>query len=154
MAAPFQLVVDCAHPGLLTRFWAQALGYVIEPPPAGFETWNAFLRSIGVPDDELDDSPGADAADSIVDPAGVGPRIWFQVVPEGKVVKNRLHLDLPAGGGRGVPLAERRARITAKADELVAAGAVRRRPAGPGVDGLDHFAEYLNDPEGNEFCVH
>ena len=61
-----------------------------------------------MPQEELDDA--ADAADSLVDPAGAGPRIFFQIVPEAKVVKNRLHLDLEAGGGRAVPLTTRRDR--------------------------------------------
>lgn len=61
-------------------------------------SWNAFWRSIGVPDDELPTS--GDAADSIVDPDGTGPRIWFQRVPEVKTVKNRVHLDLQMSGGR------------------------------------------------------
>jgi hypothetical protein len=150
MSAKFQLVFDCADPALLTRFWAFALGYVIEPPPPGFTCWNDYWRSVGVPEDEID--PEVDGADSIVDPDGVGPRIWFQIVPEGKVVKNRLHLDVPASGGRSVPIDLRRERVAAKADELVAAGATRVRVLSTA--GQDHYGEVLQDPEGNEFCVH
>lgn len=150
MTASFQIAVDCANPLLLTRFWALALGYVIEPPPSGFASWNDYYRGLGVPDDELDDA--VDAADSIVDPTGVGPRIWFQIVPEGKVVKNRLHLDVAASGGRDVAFDVRRARITAKADELVAAGATRLRV--DSAEGVNRYAESMLDPEGNEFCIH
>ena len=89
MPVRFQLVIDCADPDLLANFWAAALGYVLEPAPAGFETWNDYWREVGVPEDEL-----FDGADCIVDPDGAGPRIWFQVVPDVKGVKNRLHLDL------------------------------------------------------------
>jgi hypothetical protein len=148
MAAKFQVTFDCADPAGLTRFWALALGYVIEEPPAGFDSWMDYWRSVGVPEDELGDGDGAD---SIVDPDGVGPRIWFQVVPEGKVVKNRLHLDVPSGGGRGVPLDLRKQRVSAKADQLVEAGATRVRVL---AETLDHYAEVLLDPEGNEFCIH
>ncbi len=52
--------------------------------------------------------------DCIVDPDGRGPRIWFQVVPEHKAVKNRLHLDIGAGGGRAVPIETRRQRVDAE----------------------------------------
>jgi hypothetical protein len=100
-----------------------------------------------LPEDEL-----VDSGDSIVDPDGVGPRIWFQVVPEGKVVKNRVHLDLDVSGGRTVPLDIRRRRVLVEADRLVKAGATRVRVLEQ--EGLDHFAVVLQDPEGNEFCLH
>jgi hypothetical protein len=61
--------------------------------------------------------------DRIIDPAGHGPRIWFQVVPEGKTVKNRLHLDIGVSGGRSVPIEVRRQRVDAEAARLAAAGA-------------------------------
>jgi Glyoxalase-like domain len=63
MAASFQLVIDCADPGPLARFWAAALGYELEPPPAGFASWDAYWRDVGVPEDEL-----GLGADCIVDP--------------------------------------------------------------------------------------
>jgi hypothetical protein len=85
---------DCADPDVLTRFWAPALGYRVEGPPAGFDDWRSYWAHIGLPEDEL-----VDSGDAIVDPDGVGPRIWFQVVPEANVVKNRVHLDLDVSGG-------------------------------------------------------
>src|ERR1035437_10460608 len=103
VAAKFQLVIDCADPEPLAQFWAAALGYVAGPPPAGFASWDEYWRDVGVPEDEL--GPGTD---SIVDPDGRSPRIWFQVVPERKAVKNRLHIDVHASGGRGLPLGGRR----------------------------------------------
>jgi catechol 2,3-dioxygenase-like lactoylglutathione lyase family enzyme len=150
MGTTLQITIDCADPSRLVRFWSTALGYRAEPPPAGFPTWNAYYRSIGVAEDELD--PDGDGSDRLVDPAGLGPRIWFQVVPEPKTVKNRLHLDLGVSGGRGVPLPTRRARVDAEVDRLVAAGATRvgRVPA----EGVDHYGVVMRDPEGNEFCVH
>jgi hypothetical protein len=78
MAVRFQLVIDCADPDLLARFWAAALGNELEAPPAGFTSWDAYWRDVGVPADELGTGP-----DCIVDPGGRGPRIWLQAVPEG-----------------------------------------------------------------------
>lgn len=147
MATKFQITVDCADPDRLTRFWADALGYVVPPPPDGFGSWDAYWRSRGVPDDEL-----GQGDDSLVDPDGHGPRMWFQQVPEGKVVKNRLHLDLDVGGGRSAPLEARRERVLGEAERLTAAGASELRV----LDGeaIDHFAVVMADPEGNEFCLH
>jgi hypothetical protein len=144
-----QVTVDCLDPPPLARFWAAALGYQVEDPPAGFGSWNEYWLSIGVPAGELD--PDEDAADSIVDPAGAGPRIWFQQVPESKSGKNRLHFDLKAGGGRDVPLALRRERVDAESARLADLGAsvLRRQTA----DGAGHYFVVMADPEGNEFCV-
>jgi Glyoxalase-like domain len=151
MSTRFQVTIDCAQPEVLTRFWASALGYRVEDPPKGFETWTDYWRSIGVPEDEL--GPG-DNADSLVDPDGVSPRIWFQVVPEGKVVKNRVHLDLDVGGGRDVPVATRRERVLAETARLEAAGATRAARVGAPEAAVDHFGMTMLDPEGNEFCLH
>jgi hypothetical protein len=146
MPVAYQLVVDCADPDLLARFWAEALHYVIEPPPAGFDTWDDFYRSIGVPDEEL-----GLGADSIADPNGEGPRIWFQVVPDTKSVKNRLHIDVHASGGRSETIEVRRQRVEAEATRLVALGATRLRANVE--EGLDHYAVAMLDPEGNEFDI-
>jgi hypothetical protein len=150
VATKMQVTIDCADPARLVRFWAVALHYEPEPPPAGHASWLAYWRAIGIPEAELD--PESEGPDSVVDPAGVGPRVWFQPVPEAKSVKNRLHLDLGVSGGRTVPLAVRKERVDAEVERLTAAGATfLRRHAEPGVD---HYAVTLADPEGNEFCVH
>jgi hypothetical protein len=82
---------------------------------------------------------------------GVRPRISFLKVPEGKVVKNRLHLDLQVGGGRAEPWDLRWSRVTEAVDELRRYGAtvVREVPLDDGRP--DHVV--MADPEGNEFCV-
>jgi catechol 2,3-dioxygenase-like lactoylglutathione lyase family enzyme len=147
MATRMQVTIDCADPGRLARFWATALGYRLEEPPDGFATWQEYWVSRGLPPEEVEDG-----YDSIVDPDGVGPRVWFQPVPEAKVVKNRVHLDLDVGGGRTAPLAERRRRVDAEADRLVAAGATRFRVQSE--EGVDHYGVVMQDPEGNEFCLH
>ena len=128
------------------------LDYVPSPPPAGFATWNDWYRSVGVPDEELDLT--GDGTDRLVDPNGAGPPIWFQPVPERKSVKNRLHLDVFVGrDDRGVkfPYEDRRRRVRAKADQLLAAGA--RELRSEVAPEYDRFCVTLADPEGNEFCL-
>ena len=141
MATQVQVVFDCADPDRMARFWATALGYKLDDPPEGFESWDAFLDSIGVPAEHRND------ASAVSDPDKVGPRIYFQRVPEPKSVKNRVHLDLNVGGGRTVPVEERKERIAAEAERLSAAGATR-------VGEMQNDEEYhvaMHDVEGNEF---
>ena len=146
MPARFQLVIDCADPDRLARSWAAALGYELEPPPAGFPTWDDYYRDLGVPEEDL-----GIGADRIFDPQGHGPRIWFQVVPETKAVKNRLHLDIHASGGRTVPIQARKQRVDAEARRLTDLGATNTGALSG--DGLDHYAVGMKDPEGNEFDI-
>jgi Glyoxalase-like domain len=146
MTAKFQLVIDCADPEPLARFWVAALGYEFESPPDGYDNWDDYWRSVGVPEDELGLGP-----DCIVDPTGKGPRIWFQVVPEKKTLKNRLHLDITVGGGRANPIETRRRLVDAEAQRLEALGATLVRAIT--ADGLDHYGVAMRDPEGNEFDI-
>jgi hypothetical protein len=146
MAVRFQLVIDCAGPEPLARFWAAALGYEFEPPPSGFATWDDYWRDVGVPEDEL-----GLGADCLVDPAGGGPRIWFQVVPEGKIIKNRLHFDVHVSGGRAVPMETRKERVDAEARRLADLGGTIVRALSE--EGLDHYGVAMKDPEGNEFDI-
>jgi hypothetical protein len=152
MSIPFQLVIDAKDPGLLAGFWAGALGYVLEPPPEGFATWDDWRRSAGLSDDYL-----GTAADSIIDPDGEGPRIWFRAEEEAKVVKNRLHIDIHVSGGRtvlegrSVPLATRRERVDAEARRLAGLGATLTVVMSE--DGVDAYAVGMKDPEGNEFDI-
>jgi Glyoxalase-like domain len=151
MPPRFQLVIDCENPELLARFWAAALDYVLEPPPEGFATWDDYRRDLGFPESELGAGP-----DSIADPRGAGPRIWFHALPDAKVVKNRLHLDVHASGGtwtgdRSVSFADRKRRVDAEARRLADLGATITGPLGSG--DLDHYAVGMKDPEGNEFDI-
>lgn len=148
MTAKFQITIDCQDPARMCEFWAAALGYVVEPPPEGFATWEAYYKSMGLPDEELGTSP-----DCLIDPTGRGPRIWFQVVDEPKpeAVKNRLHFDLHAGGGRSNSLAVRRNRVDAEASRLTSLGA--KQIDVYSVEGVDHYAVAMLDPEGNEFDI-
>jgi catechol 2,3-dioxygenase-like lactoylglutathione lyase family enzyme len=144
MARDVQFTFDCADPAGLAEFWAEALGYRVQGPPLGFETWAQALDAFGVPPERRND------ASAVVDPEGAGPRVFFQRVPEGKQVKNRVHLDVRAAPGLAGD--ERMAALEADADRLVALGATRLgrfEPAPPLAAG--HLV--MADPEGNEFCL-
>jgi hypothetical protein len=145
----WQLAIDCREPALLIPFWCEALGYVPEPPPAGFDSHRAYWLSLGHSEEDLGDADGSDA---IVDPDGARPRIFFQAVPEDKAGKNRLHVDIKlTGGPQRHDLAERRALVDAEVERLCALGASIAWVNTP--DGADFYAVTLRDPEGNEFCV-
>jgi len=139
-ATQFQVTFDCAAPERVARFWCEVLGYVV-PLPEGFAAWEDFDRSLP-PDDR-----GSWCA--CVDPGGTGPRLFFQRVPEGKVVKNRLHLDVRVG--TGLEGEERLAVLEAECARLVALGAARVRllPA----DDENESCLVMQDLEGNEFCL-
>lgn len=149
MTSSIGVTIDCADPQRLVRFWCPALGYVPKPPPDGHGSWLDYWRSIGIPEDDL--VGATDEPEVIVDPEGRRPRIWFQLVPEPKQVKNRVHLDLDVTQGRTPPLSERRRIVEAEADRLVGLGAARLRTMAP--EGADYYAIVLADPEGNEFCI-
>jgi hypothetical protein len=146
MPVRFQITIDARDSVRLADFWANALGYVPEPPPEGFATWNDHYRSLGVPEEDL-----FDGSDSIVDPSGAGPRIWFHVVPEPKTSKNRLHFDLGVGGGRKVPLEVRKERVEAEAARLEGFGATRLETVSE--EEVGRYAVAMMDPEGNEFDI-
>ena len=126
MAVLRDVGVDCEHPAALARFWAAALdGYQVA---AYDQEAMADLAAQGITDPEQDPSV-------LVEPtAGSGLRLFFNRVPEPKVTKNRLHLDVTAED----PAAERDRLIT------LGARALRRDSDGWVV---------MADPEGNEFCV-
>ncbi len=137
-----QVTFDCADPRGLSLFWNEVLGYELPAPPPGFESWDAFAASL--PPEQRN------AASASQDPDGAGPRLFFQQVPEGKQVKNRVHLDVRAAPG--LQGEERMAALEAEAERLVALGAARlerHEPAPPMSGG--HLV--MADPEGNEFCL-
>ncbi|MDZ5662504.1 VOC family protein [Nocardioides sp. S-58] len=152
MSRTIQVTFDAHDPEALSRFWADAMGYAIPPPPGReleegqdpFEAWHDFLRGNGVPESEWN------AASAAEDPDGDGPRLFFQRVPEGKTAKNRVHLDVRAAPG--LQGEERMAALEAECERLVALGAARverHEPAPPMSAG--HIV--MTDPEGNEFCL-
>jgi catechol 2,3-dioxygenase-like lactoylglutathione lyase family enzyme len=150
MAMAMQLTIDCSDPQRMVAFWAEALGYVPEPPPSGHATWRAYWAVLGVPEEELPAGAG-DVPESIIDPAERGPRVWFQQVPEPKVAKNRWHFDLKVGGGHDVPLDVRKQRVNAMVERLVEAGATVLQIKDEPNSG--HYAAAMQDPEGNEFDI-
>ncbi|MER7792753.1 VOC family protein [Streptomyces sp. NPDC097640] len=152
MSRHIQVTFDAHDPRALSSFWRDVLGYV-HPGPPGVDlpdgadplaAWDDFLAGIGVPEEQRN------TKSAIEDPDGRGPRLFFQQVPEGKVAKNRVHLDVRAAPGlRGE---ERMAALEAECDLLVSLGATRVRrdePAPPLSAGFIVMA----DPEGNEFCL-
>lgn len=143
MAVTVQITFDCADPGELADFWCEALGYRLDPPPAGFASWPEALTAWGVPESEWNSYSGCS------DPEGVGPRLFFQRVPEEKTAKNRVHLDLRAAVGAGPD--ERMDVLKARANELVDLGATILRVSEP--DQLSAGFVVMLDPEGNEFCL-
>lgn len=137
-----QVVFDAAEPEKLGAFWALALGYVTDSIPPQFASLEEFLRAMGVPEEKFGDQW------ALVDPAGEGPRLFFQRVPEGKVAKNRVHLDVRVAGPE----------VTGDSrDQLIEAHVARLVKAGASVAGRQDEplgrSRVLRDPEGNEFCV-
>ncbi len=138
-----QVTFDCADPAALAAFWCEVLGYAVESPPDGFDTWPDFLRSVGVPESQWNSRSAARPVE------GDGPRLFFQQVPEGKSAKNRVHLDVRAAPGTKGQ--ERLAALDAEAERLVALGAsvvLRQEP-----NAMDEACIWMHDPEGNDFCL-
>ncbi len=143
MAFRIQVVFDCRDPDTLARFYAEALHYKLQDPPGGYQTWNAFLKAQGVPEEDWD------SASAIVDPEGKGPRVYFQLMDTPKPDKNRLHLDINASGGLKVPLHERKGQVDREVERLLKLGARKDHELEDGYE----YCVVMNDPEGNEFCV-
>jgi hypothetical protein len=140
MATRIQVVFAARDPERLATFWRAALNYGPEPPPPGYETWEAFAEANGI-----DLEAGTDI-DSAIDPDGVGPRLLFErdtPHPSGAV-----HLDVNAAAG-GKSVAERKEVDNGEVARLVAAGATKTKV----VDREDHYWVEMEDPEGNWFCV-
>lgn len=143
MSKSFQVTFDAADPTVLAAFWARALGYVLEPPPKGFSSWDDFADEQGIPPENRNDLA------AVIDPMGQGPRLLFQKVPEEKTAKNRVHLDVNAGGGPTNEPGERHQRVEEHVADLVKAGATKLET----FDRRGEFWIVMRDPEGNEFCV-
>jgi hypothetical protein len=142
MGRDIQIVIDANdHPVMLAEFWADALGYELQPPPPGYDTWEAFARANTIPKDRY--------AAALIDPDHHGPRIFFPTVPERKQVKSRVHLDVFVGGDGEVPEAERRQRIADVVARLVELGGTRLADRAEN----GSYWTVMHDPEGNEFCV-
>jgi hypothetical protein len=144
MAFDFQVTLDCREPHVLAEWWADALGWNVEPQDP------AFIREmVDKGFASLDDTVTYKGAlvwkegAAIVKPgdAASGPprRFLFQAVPEPKITKNRMHLDLRVGAAN---MAAEVARLSAMGGVVLHTG-----QQGP------HTWTTMADPEGNEFCV-
>jgi hypothetical protein len=130
MARILDVVVDAGHPASVARFWAAALdGYQVAPYD---DAELVRLRGLGIDDPE--DDPVV-----LVEPAPGGPaepgspRLWFQLVPEPRTGKNRVHVDLacPDADAEAARLEKLGARVLARRAKWIT----------------------MADPEDNEFCL-
>jgi hypothetical protein len=140
MAFDIQVVVDSTTPHELADWWAEALGWQVEPQDEAFIT--RMVQAGAATEADTMRHRGAlvwQLGAAITSPEPGRPRVLFQRVPEAKSGKNRLHLDVHVGPER------REAEIA----RLLALGAreLWRESQGP-----MQWAT-LADPEGNEFCV-
>jgi hypothetical protein len=139
MATVVQVTFDCADPHRMARFWASALRYEKED----HTTFVGELLEAGTlaAQNTVEADGGRQFADvsACRDPEGKGPRLLFQRVPEGKSVKNRVHLDLHVGPDR----------YEAEAKRLEELGARRLWYS----DDRGASCWTMSDIEGNEFCV-
>ena len=138
MIGNIQIAIDAHDPHALNEFWAETVGYEPEDHDAMI---GQLIEAGHLSDDEWTTRNGrrvfATAA-ACVDPEGKGPRLLFQTVPEGKTIKNRVHLDLHMGE---------------RLDEVVASALARgATKLWDGQQGPETWVT-LADPEGNEFCV-
>ncbi|NUT95044.1 MAG: VOC family protein [Saccharothrix sp.] len=152
MSRHIQVTFDAHDPRALSTFWREALDYVHPAPPGvtlpegadPLAAWDTFLAQVGVPEDQRN------TRSAIEDPTGEGPRLFFQQVPEDKVTKNRVHLDIRAAPG--LQGDERMAALEAECTRLISLGAKRLRRHEPNPP-LDGGFIVMQDPEGNEFCL-
>ena len=142
MAYMLQVTVDSGDPHALADWWAVALEWDVQQPDEQFirrmiSEGHASQADTTTRRDKLVWKDGA----AIIHPGGTGtaPRVYFQRVPEGKVAKNRTHLDIRIEGDEVADVVER----------LKAAGATFLHEGRQG----PHKWVTLADPEGNEFCV-
>ncbi|MGQ0838031.1 VOC family protein [Actinokineospora sp.] len=142
MAYVFQVTIDSAQPHVLADWWADALGWAVEPSDEAFI--GEMLAQGHATEDDTTTHNGTlvwKEGAAIVHPGGTdrAPRVLFQLVPEPKSVKNRVHLDIRIGSDG----------VDAVVERLVASGATFRHNGRQG----PHTWVTLDDPEGNELCI-
>lgn len=143
MSHHIQIVVACEDPARMARFWAGALDYVLQPPPEGFDTWDEFADSVGIPEERRND------INAVVDPDGDGPRVLFERWDGGEPTK-RVHIDVNSIGNRELPEDSLEERFAAERARLESLGARFHRMAS-GMAGETWMEMF--DVEGNWFCV-
>jgi hypothetical protein len=140
MAYEFQVTIDSTAPHPLADWWADALGWEREPTDEAFirrmvEQGHAAESDTMLHDGELVWVAGG----AIRHPTGAAPRVLFQLVPEPKTGKNRVHLDVRVG-------AEQRDAEVARLTER-GATVLHHGRQGP------YTWVTMADPEGNELCL-
>ncbi len=135
-----QVTFDAADPHALAAFWAQVLGSEVEEHG---EFVDRLVADGRMPAEGRIVVNGHSAFRDVAacrDPSGTEPRMFFQRVPEGKVAKNRVHLDIHVEPDRK---ADEVARLTRLGAELITTN-----------DDQGPLTYVMRDPEGNEFCLH
>ncbi len=144
MAYDFQVVIDCAKPHDLADWWAAALGWDVEPQDPNFID-EMISKGLATEDDTVEHRGSKVWKDGAAirppkQPEGTAPRrILFQLVPEPKTVKNRVHLDIWVGPDN----------VEAEQSRLESTGATFLHTGRQG----PHSWVTMADPEGNEFCI-
>jgi hypothetical protein len=144
MAYDFQVAVDCAEPHALADWWADALGWEVEKQDASFIR-KMIAEGYATEADAITHHGNLVWKDGAAIRHPDGPargsrrRIYFQQVPEGKVAKNRWHLDVQVGPEN----------VAEEKDRLIASGATYLYDGQQG----PHTWVTVADPEGNEFCI-
>ena len=140
MATKVQITFDAQDAYALASWWAALLGYEMEDVS---DIVSNLLEQGTVTEEEVTRIDGRLFFAGVAtarDPEGIAPRLFVQDVPEAKVAKNRLHLDVPIGDEELDAAVER---VTGLGASLVE---VRQHPG-------ERWA-VMQDPEGNEFCLH
>jgi hypothetical protein len=135
-----QVTFDCADPHAQATFWAEVFSCTVEDHSTLVDQLIADGRMSA---DEGIVIHGRSAFRDVAacsDPAGVEPRLFFQRVPEDKIAKNRVHLDIHVDADRKEAEVERLIRLGAQLIDT-------QSDRGP-------LTYVMRDPEGNEFCLH
>ena len=142
VARNFEITFDARDSKSLAAFWMAALGYVPMGPPPGYGSWEDWRIAMEVSVEEMDEGASISAPDG-------SRRITFLNVPEPKVAKNRLHIDIVVTTDRRAPVRERKAVVDEEAERLKTLGATKLYDQLVG----EHYHVTMADPEGNEFCL-
>jgi hypothetical protein len=135
-----QVTFDCADPHAQAAFWAQVFGTMVEDHSALVDQLVADGRMPAADRIVLAGRSAFREVAACSDPAGAEPRLFFQRVPEGKIAKNRVHIDIHVEPEHK----------DAEVERLIGLGGQlidTQRDRGP-------VTHVMRDPEGNEFCLH
>ncbi|MBB5075912.1 VOC family protein [Nonomuraea endophytica] len=138
MSFGFQVSIDAADPHAQADWWADALGWEVEPQDADFIR-DMVSKGFAAEDQTIVYDGQLRWREGVAIRSEGHPRVLFQLVPEAKTVKNRVHFDVQVGQDN----------VEAEVERLTARGATfsHRGQQGP------HSWVTMTDPEGNEFCV-